>query len=128
MPTAVTRQRGILAAMLQVVELEPALRWFELGCSLGRHAGDELSDIDCAVGVADDEWAHALDLATRLATAGGSVSDTMRQRCANGPRSAGSPSVTLRNTSIAVRYGRPTRACKRRAARSSSCGLRAADA
>jgi len=27
--------------MLQVAELEPALRWFELGCSLGRDAPTE---------------------------------------------------------------------------------------
>jgi hypothetical protein len=79
MPANVARQRDMLAAMLHVVESEPALRWFELGCSLGRHAGDELSDIDCAVGVADDQWAHALDLAARLAATAGSVSDTMRQ-------------------------------------------------
>jgi hypothetical protein len=79
MPATVARQRDMLAAMLHVVELEPALRWFELGCSLARHAGDQLSDIDCAVGVAGDQWAHALDLAARLAAAGGSVSDTMRQ-------------------------------------------------
>jgi hypothetical protein len=56
MPKTVERQRDILTAMLNVVELEPALRWFELGCSLGRDAGDELSDIDCGVGVADDSW------------------------------------------------------------------------
>lgn len=41
MPKAVTRQRDILAAMLQVVELESALRWFELGRSLGRDAPTE---------------------------------------------------------------------------------------
>jgi hypothetical protein len=29
MPTAVTRQRGILATMLRVVEFEPALRWVD---------------------------------------------------------------------------------------------------
>ncbi len=79
MPATVTRQRDILTAMLQVVELEPALRWFELGCSLGRNAGDELSDIDCGVGIADDHWPEALDLGARLAACGGPISDTMRQ-------------------------------------------------
>ena len=79
MPMAVTRQRNILTAMLEVVELEPALRWFELGCSLGRNAGDELSDIDCGVGVADESWPDALDLGARLAAVGGPISDTMRQ-------------------------------------------------
>ena len=79
MPKAVTRQRDILTAMLQVVELEPALRWFELGCSLGRNAGDELSDIDCGVGVADEGWPDALDLGARLAVCGRPISDSMRQ-------------------------------------------------
>ena len=79
MPKAVTRQRDILTAMLHVVELEPALRWFELGCSLGRNAGDELSDIDCGVGVAHESWPDALDLGARLAACGGPISDTMRQ-------------------------------------------------
>jgi hypothetical protein len=78
-PAAVARQRDILAAMLHVVELEPARRWFELGCSLGRNAGDELSDIDCAVGVADESWPDALDLGARLAACGGPISDTMQQ-------------------------------------------------
>jgi hypothetical protein len=79
MPAAVARQRDILAAMLHVVEREPALRWFELGCSLGRDSGDELSDIDCAVGVADDVWTDARDLGRRLAAAGGPIADSMRQ-------------------------------------------------
>jgi hypothetical protein len=188
MPNAIARQRDILTAMLHVVELEPALRWFELGCSLGRSAGDELSDIDCGVGVADDRWPEALDLGARLAAAGGPISDTMQQafpgrgdehgwhlftlytdgaqlslvlmpatrraglppgsvalydadarlatpmrpptstrrRCGNGPRSAGSPSATWRNTSIAAPCGRRTRGSMRRAERSSNCGRRAA--
>jgi hypothetical protein len=79
MPATVTRQHDILTAMLQVVELEPALRWFELGCSLGRNAGDELSDIDCGVGIADDQWPEALVLGARLAACGGPIIDTMRQ-------------------------------------------------
>jgi hypothetical protein len=79
MPPSVARQREILSRMLGIVELEPALRWFELGCSLGRGAGDELSDIDCAVGVDDVKWKDALTMGALLATAGGSISDGMRQ-------------------------------------------------
>jgi len=79
MPDAVTRQRDILAAMLDVIGNEPGLRWFELGCSLGRDAGDELSDIDCAVGVADDRWEDALALGERLSATGGRAVDEMRQ-------------------------------------------------
>jgi hypothetical protein len=78
MPTAVNRQRHMLAAMLDAVELEPALRWFELGCSLGRGAGDALSDIDCAVGVRD--FARAPELASVLSRAVSTpIADEMRQ-------------------------------------------------
>jgi len=66
-------------AILDVIEQEPALRWFELGCSLGRGAGDELSDVDCGVGVADERWPEALDLGDRLSRACGPVADRMRQ-------------------------------------------------
>jgi hypothetical protein len=79
MPDTVARQREILGAMLDVIEHEPALRWFELGCSLGRDAGDELSDIDCGVGVADDRWDDALALGARLSAGGGNPADEMRQ-------------------------------------------------
>jgi hypothetical protein len=94
MPKTVERQRDILTAMLNVVEFEPALRWFELGCSLGRDAGDELSDIDCGVGVADDSWPDALDLGARLAASGGPISDTMRQPFPGPPE--GLPAWVLR--------------------------------
>jgi hypothetical protein len=79
MPATVARQREILQRMVAIVDAEPTLRWFELGCSLGRGAGDELSDIDCAVGVADDSFGGALALGDLLAVAGGSISDQMRQ-------------------------------------------------
>jgi hypothetical protein len=80
MPLAVNRQRHLLGAMLDAVELEPALRWFELGCSLGRGAGDARSDVDCAVGVRDEHFDSALDLAVLLASAdGATISDEMRQ-------------------------------------------------
>jgi hypothetical protein len=79
MPPAVARQRDILSGMLTVAELEPVLRWLELGCSLARGAGDELSDIDCGVGVADDSFDDALALSDRLAAVGGDIRDQMRQ-------------------------------------------------
>ena len=79
MPEPVARQREIMNAMLDVIVAEPRLRWFELGCSLGRGAGDALSDIDCGVGVADGSWPEALDLGARLAAAGGTPVDGMRQ-------------------------------------------------
>lgn len=80
MPDPVARQREVLSALLDVVESDPRLRWFELGCSLGRGAGDALSDIDCGVGVSATAWPDdALALAGVLAAAGGTPVDTMRQ-------------------------------------------------
>ena len=80
MPDPVARQRDVLSALLDVVESDPRLRWFELGCSLGRGAGDALSDIDCGVGIASGAWPRdALALADALAAAGGTPIDTMRQ-------------------------------------------------
>ncbi|HEY7176825.1 MAG TPA: hypothetical protein VH442_18085 [Micromonosporaceae bacterium] len=79
MPEDVARQRDILRRMLEVFDDEPALRWFELGCSLGRGAGDALSDIDCGAGVADGRWDDALALGARLASVGGRIADDMRQ-------------------------------------------------
>src|SRR5215470_2811150 len=97
MPPTLARQREILSRMLNIVELEPALRWFELGCSLARGGGDELSDIDCGVGIDDQRWKDALTMGALLATAGGQISDGLRQvfpsesalSSANGSRETG---------------------------------------
>ncbi len=94
MPRAVGRQRDILSGMLDAVELEPALRWFELACSLARGTGDELSDIDCGVGVADERFGDALALGATLTAIGGPVRDQMRQEFPRPPRQTTDPGLT----------------------------------
>jgi predicted nucleotidyltransferase len=79
MPPAVARQRALLESLLDAVTAEPALRYLELGCSLARGAGDERSDIDCAVGLADEHWADALRHGRRLADGLGPVADQSAQ-------------------------------------------------
>jgi hypothetical protein len=79
MPATVARQRRMLTGLLDVVEAEPAYRWFELGCSLARGAGDDLSDVDCAVGVDEQRWDDARALGRRAADSLGPVADRMQQ-------------------------------------------------
>ena len=56
MPGQVAGQRSLLESLITAAEGEPAFRWVELGGSLARGAGDELSDIDAGLGIADDGW------------------------------------------------------------------------
>jgi hypothetical protein len=79
MPATVARQRRMLTDLLDVVEADPAFRWFELGCSLARGAGDELSDVDCAAGVDDEHWDRARALGQRAVESLGPVADRMLQ-------------------------------------------------
>ena len=51
-----------ITALLDAAEAEPAFRWLELGGSLARDAGDELSDIDAGLGIADSDWPAAVTL------------------------------------------------------------------
>jgi len=46
MPARVGGQRRLLESLIMAAEAAPAFRWLELGGSLARGAGDELSDID----------------------------------------------------------------------------------
>ncbi|GAA5181596.1 hypothetical protein GCM10023322_16640 [Rugosimonospora acidiphila] len=80
MPQAVWRQRELLAGLLDAVRAEPTVRFLELGCSLARGAGDERSDIDCAVGVADEHWPDALRHGRWLAARLGAAADQLAQQ------------------------------------------------
>lgn len=46
------RHANVLAALVAGVEADERWRWFELGCSVGRGAGDERSDLDVGIGAA----------------------------------------------------------------------------
>ncbi|HET8662986.1 MAG TPA: hypothetical protein VFM08_01610 [Nocardioides sp.] len=48
------RQRGALGELLDFCERTPEVTSLSVGCSLGRGAADELSDVDAAIGVAAD--------------------------------------------------------------------------
>jgi predicted nucleotidyltransferase len=51
LPPSLARQRRALTGLLELCESMPAVSSLSVGCSLGRGAADELSDVDAAVGV-----------------------------------------------------------------------------
>src|SRR5579872_7192811 len=53
LPDELAAQRRVMAGVLGFCEVTPQVASFVVGCSLGRGAGDALSDIDAAIGVAD---------------------------------------------------------------------------
>ena len=50
----------LLRRLVAKAEGEPAVRFIELCCSVARGAGDELSDLDLGLGLADEVWPDAL--------------------------------------------------------------------
>jgi predicted nucleotidyltransferase len=50
LPAELAEQRRIMERLLGLCLAEPAARLFLVGCSIGRGAADELSDIDCFIG------------------------------------------------------------------------------
>ncbi len=56
----------ILRRFLDEVERQPVFRFVELSCSVARGAGDELSDLDLGLGIADEQWPAALSIVPAL--------------------------------------------------------------
>jgi hypothetical protein len=50
LPAELAAQRLIMERLLGLCVTEPAARIFLVGCSIGRGAADELSDVDCYIG------------------------------------------------------------------------------
>jgi hypothetical protein len=79
MPGRVQAQRALLEHLLDAAEAEPAFRWLELGGSLARDAGDELSDIDAGLGIADSDWPAAVTRVQKAIRLAGPAADAFRQ-------------------------------------------------
>lgn len=58
---ALPRHAALPRALVEYGAADPAVRFIELCCSVARGAGDELSDLDLGIGIADEEWPMALD-------------------------------------------------------------------
>lgn len=59
--SSVSRQKKLLQSLLSLVESDDLYRFLLVGCSLGRGVGDELSDIDARVGIAEKGWSHSVE-------------------------------------------------------------------
>jgi hypothetical protein len=56
LPDEMAGQRMLLRGLVSLCEADEGIRWLVIGCSLGRGAGDFLSDLDVAIGVRDDDF------------------------------------------------------------------------
>jgi hypothetical protein len=57
LPDEMAGQQMLLRGLMSLCEAEESIRWLAIGCSLGRGAGDYLSDLDVGIGVRDDDFA-----------------------------------------------------------------------
>jgi len=60
LPEEMSGQRMLLRGLLSLCEAEESIRWFVIGCSVARGAGEYLSDLDVAIGIRDDDFAAAV--------------------------------------------------------------------
>src|SRR5437879_5154383 len=65
----------VLRALLTAVRGDARIRTLELEGSLGRDDGDECSDLDAGMGIADDAWPAILDDVAGLVAPAGEVVD-----------------------------------------------------
>ena len=69
LPPRLSRQGGALAVLLDFCEASAAVSSFSVGCSLGRGASDELSDVDAAIGVDTPRGTTGADLVRQVEAA-----------------------------------------------------------
>jgi hypothetical protein len=60
LPDEMAGQRMLLRGLLSFCEADESIRWLVIGCSVARGAGDQLSDLDMAIGVRDDAFTAAI--------------------------------------------------------------------
>lgn len=66
LPAAVAPQRDLLRRLLGAVEPNPWFLWLQLSCSLAEGRGDNLSDLDLGLGVAEEYWDCITDVLPTL--------------------------------------------------------------
>jgi hypothetical protein len=60
LPAELQGQRAILGKLLSTCGQDERCRWLVVACSVGRGAGDQLSDLDMGMGVSDEDFDAAL--------------------------------------------------------------------
>jgi len=79
LPKELAPHREVMRALMREAERDPAIRVLVVGCSLGRGAADELSDVDAMYAVVDIAWRDALRESAGLVRRVGDVVDMHQQ-------------------------------------------------
>jgi hypothetical protein len=79
LPKELAPHREVMRALIREAERDPAIRVLVVGCSIGRGAADELSDVDAMYAVVDTAWRDALRESAGLVRRVGDVVDMHQQ-------------------------------------------------
>lgn len=79
LPKELAPHREVMLGLLREAERDPGIRVLVVGCSIGRGAADELSDIDAMYAVVDTAWRDAVRESAGLVRRVGDVIDMHQQ-------------------------------------------------
>lgn len=79
LPKELAPHREVMLELMREAERDPAIRMLVVGCSLGRGAADELSDVDAMYAVAETAWPAAVRDSAAVVRRAGDVIDMHQQ-------------------------------------------------
>lgn len=79
LPKELAPHREVLRGFMREAERDPGIRVLVVGCSIGRGAADELSDVDAMYAVLDTAWSDAVRDSAALVRRVGDVIDMHQQ-------------------------------------------------
>src|SRR5688500_2202207 len=79
LPTELAPHREVMLGFMREAERDPNIRLLVVGCSIGRGAADELSDVDAMYAVTDTAWREAIGESAAAVRRVGDVIDMHQQ-------------------------------------------------
>jgi hypothetical protein len=79
LPKELAPHREVILGLLREAERDPVIRVLVVGCSIGRGAADELSDVDAMYAVAETAWDDAVRESAGVVSRVGDVIDMHQQ-------------------------------------------------
>jgi hypothetical protein len=79
LPKELAPHREVMLGLMREAERDPGIRVLVVGCSIGRGAADELSDVDAMYAVVDTAWNNALRDSAGVVRRVGDVIDMHQQ-------------------------------------------------
>jgi hypothetical protein len=95
LPDELEGQRRILRKLLAACEADDRFRFLCVACSVGRGAGDRLSDLDMGLGIADNDFDAGLAAARLAVDQAGDLVDSLHHQL---------PGLTMRHERIFAQY------------------------